>query len=372
MNSSPALSPLTFLNCFFKKDKNLIEDAIYYSYARGALITAIQSIKNSKKMEKYPRVWVPSFICDTVFFLLDHYKIEYSPYPITEDLLPDWKSLENYIFSPNDVFVLVYFFGFPMGISDAKAFCEKKNILLVEDCAHSIVKNIKSNGIGTHGVAAIFGLRKIIPIPNGGFLYMKDMAIQTPPAISRAKGIYRHPVKMMLQWFTRKPGIRPPGINYYVDKSKLNSFQPNYHLFNFQESMSFFGKKVRNATDFDHVLEARKRNYRIYMEELRNLKLISIPKTLRDIDQEATPWVFFFFFKDAEWLINTLRKNGIFAGDFPNLHPSIFENPDYPRDNLMYRNSITLPVHQDLSVKTVKIIARKVKNLLIDYEKYQE
>ena len=109
MNSSPALSPFTFVKSLFAKESDAIPNATFYSYARGALITAIQSIKDSKGMVDYPRVWAPSFICDTVFFLLDHYHIEYSCYPITEYLLPDWEHLEHCNFSSGDIFILVYF-----------------------------------------------------------------------------------------------------------------------------------------------------------------------------------------------------------------------------------------------------------------------
>ena len=367
MNSSPALSPLTFVKSLFAKESDAIPNATYYSYARGALITAIQSIKDSKGMAHYPRVWAPSFICDTVFFLLDHYHIEYSCYPITEDLLPDWEYLEHCNFSRNDIFVLVYFFGFPMGISKAKAFCEKKNLVLIEDCAHSIIKSVQPGGIGTHGEAAVFGVRKIILIPNGGFLYMKNMQNSQPPTISHASGIYRHPTKMALQWLIEKLGFRPPGIRYKVNKSVLNTFEDNYDLFNFQESMSAWGKKIWTVTNIDYVLQTRKRNYKIYMDELGHLEQIRIPSTLTSMHKEATPWVFFFFFDDAEWLINTLRNKGIFAGDFPNLHPSIFGNTEYYQDNVMYQKSVTLPVHQDLSEKSVSMIANRVKKILVDY-----
>jgi dTDP-4-amino-4,6-dideoxygalactose transaminase len=364
MNSSPALSPLTFMQSLTASRAETISGATYYSYARGALIAALHSIKISKQMVSYPRVWAPAFICDTVFFLLEHYQIEYSCYPVNDDLLPDWNYLERCTFSNNDVLLLVYYFGFPMGISAAKSFCQKNRLLLIEDCAHSITQEIKPDQIGTHGVAAIFGLRKIIPIPNGGFLYMKNTLLSPPPGVSNLPSIYRRPSKMVLQWLIDKLHFKPPGLWNKINKSSINTFERNYDLFNFQEAMSGWGKKILNVTDIDYVIQARKRNYEIYCRELSHLKQIRIPSTLLAHHQQATPWVFFFFFDKAEWLINKLRKRGIFAGDFPNLHPAIFGNPAYPKTNLMYQQSITLPVHQDLSQKKVRMIAHHVKQLL--------
>jgi dTDP-4-amino-4,6-dideoxygalactose transaminase len=81
-------------------------------------------------------------------------------------------------------------------------------------------------------------------------------------------------------------------------------------------------------------------------------------------DEQTTPWVFFFFFRDAEWLINSLRQYDIFASDFPNLHPKVFGNKELNHGNLMYQHSVTLPVHQDLKEKDIRSIATKVKVLV--------
>ena len=245
MNSSPALSPLTFVRSIAASPANRIPFTYQYSYARGALITAIQSIKDAKGLSNYPRVWAPSFVCDTVFFLLDHYQIEYRFYPLDDNLLPDWPNLKHLNFHENDIFLLVYFFGFPMGIPETLAFCRDKKIFLIEDCAHSVIDKVVPGGIGTHGIGAIFGLRKIIPTPDGGFLYMKDIPISIPPNVSTSPGIYRSPLKMMAQWLLAKFNINLPASRDLLDKSTYQLFEENYSLFNFQAPLSYWGRKSR-------------------------------------------------------------------------------------------------------------------------------
>ena len=131
MNAAPTLAPLTFIRSIAAPTVNRIPRTYRYSYTRGALITAIQSIKDAREMPNYPRIWLPAFVCDTLFFLFDHYQIEYSLYSLDDNLLPDWESLENLDFLENDIFILVYYFGFPMGIPDAVTFCRDKKLILL-------------------------------------------------------------------------------------------------------------------------------------------------------------------------------------------------------------------------------------------------
>jgi dTDP-4-amino-4,6-dideoxygalactose transaminase len=303
---------------------------------------------------------------------LEHYQIEYSFYSLDDNLLPDWTSLKDCDFGENDIFLLVYYFGFPMGIPDAMAFCRDKKLLLIEDCAHSIVKEIVPGGIGTHGAGAIFGLRKIIPVPNGGFLYMENIPVSIPPTISTSPGIYRSPFKMIAQWVLAKLGINLPASREHKTKSNYKVFAKNYSLFNFQEPISYWGKKISNSVNIDDIIQKRRNNYNLYYSQLKDIKEICIPATLVTLDDQTTPWVFFFFFQEAEWLINSLRQYQIFADDFPNLHPKVFQNTKFEKENLMYQRSVTLPVHQDLTKNEIRFTIAKVKDLLAKYSKREK
>ena len=44
-----------------------------------------------------------------------------------------------------------------------------------------------------------------------------------------------------------------------------------------------------------------------------------------------------------------LIDNGISASMFPTLPKDVFDSPEWKEENKMYRESVTLPVHQDVS-----------------------
>lgn len=362
---SPTLSPVVFIkSLLFANKKNCFPNIKQYSYARGALIEAIHSITRYKKLSSYPTVWAPAYISDTVFYSFDAYNIPYQFYPITKHLLPDWEKIYRCDIKENDIFLLVYFFGFPMGIEQAVGFCKKKKIFLIEDCAHSIIPSIENEGIGNFGDAAIFGLRKALPIPHGGFLYMKNIPFCEAPKITSTSGIYRSPYKMMIQYFFHKYKIAWNKGNYPVRKFESTKFPSNYSCFNFFENMDSISRKITNIIDINKIIIARRKNFQIYYEALKNVELIQIPKTLNLKNHQATPWIFFFYYDNAEELINYLRIRGIPAIDFPNFHQNVLKSDNYKLEKELYKKSVGLPVHQDLSTSELYFIINEINSFI--------
>ena len=102
---SPTLSPFTLIKSLFASSENFIPNIIQFSYARGALIGAINSIVVHFNINKETTVWAPSFISDSVIYLLEAYNIKVSHYPITYSLEPDWDKLSCIRFKEEDIFL---------------------------------------------------------------------------------------------------------------------------------------------------------------------------------------------------------------------------------------------------------------------------
>ena len=358
---SPTLSPLLFIKALFSSSKDILPNITQFTYARGALIGAINSIAVHFNLKKEITVWVPSFICDTVIYLLETYNIKVRYYPITKNLEPNWIKMEYKSFSEGDIFLLIHYFGFEMPIQEVIKLCKTNKMYLIEDCAHSVVPQIGKGGIGTYGDAAIFGLRKALPLPNGGFLYMKNIKYITPLTVSKNTGIYRSPFKMIIQWFFCKLQIKYPRTYKPIKKSIIQDYPDNYSLFNFQEDMDQISRKITNTININDILIKRTNNYLYYKKNLAEITNIVIPTSFEIKKDQTTPWVFFFFYEKAEELINYLLENGIPASDFPSLHPSIIGNDDYKFECNLYLQSVTLPVHQDLVQKDLDFIIKKIK-----------
>ena len=95
IHTSSTLNPVVALKAFFSKKTKKEERLMYFSFARGALITAIESIRNNNNISEASTIWLPAFICDTVVIILKEYSINCEYYKVTEDLEPDFSLLEK-------------------------------------------------------------------------------------------------------------------------------------------------------------------------------------------------------------------------------------------------------------------------------------
>ena len=125
--------------------------------------------------------------------------------------------------------------------------------------------------------------------------------------------------------------------------------------------------------DIGDVASARRKNYLYLYDRLANLDKIDVPKTLKIENNKTVPWVFYFLFKEADGLLSYLHDKGIPASYFPELHSTVFNNDEYRTENEMLQDTVTLPVHQDLSMNDLKFIADSVCDFIqtISYECYE-
>ena len=99
-------------------------------------------------------------------------------YPLKPDLAPDLEKLEillaNYD-KPVSALLAVHFFGFPQDFGKLKQWCEKQQIVLIEDCSHVLFsEGFRAAGTGIYGKFAIASPYKFFPSADGGLLYSPD------------------------------------------------------------------------------------------------------------------------------------------------------------------------------------------------------
>ncbi len=102
-------------------------------------------------------------------------------YPLKADLAPDLDKLdvliENYG-KPISALLAVHFFGFPQNFGDLKRWCEKRQIVLIEDCSHVLfTQRFRAAGTGIYGEFTIASPYKFFPGADGGLLYSRDEQI---------------------------------------------------------------------------------------------------------------------------------------------------------------------------------------------------
>lgn len=161
---SPEWRNVNSSNSFFDDD-NL---SLYYS-GRAALYSII---KNGIKYNAWHTIAVPSFYCHEVVYFIKSLPITVEYYEVTPFKDKSFNKA-GWIDSEQTVVLIVDYFGM-----DKLDYSHLKKSIIIEDCTHNIESIYSSDADYCFG-----SLRKVIPIPVGGFCYFKNSKpIELAPA----------------------------------------------------------------------------------------------------------------------------------------------------------------------------------------------
>ncbi|PID87537.1 hypothetical protein CSB07_01040 [Candidatus Gracilibacteria bacterium] len=88
----------------------------------------------------------------------------------------DIKKLESNINKKTKVIIIQHTFGKPSSVNEIIKIAKKNNVLVIEDCAHSLGSEYKGKKLGSFGDFSIFstGRDKVISSVTGGFLIINN------------------------------------------------------------------------------------------------------------------------------------------------------------------------------------------------------
>ena len=142
-------------------------DMLFFKRGRDALVYGLKILNIDPKSI----LLVPAYMCDsTVAPLRDRgYKLVF--FDIEEDLSFDFEVLESLMKRLHVSAILApHYFGFPNDLKGLIDLCKIYDVAVIEDCAHSFLSKIDDEIVGSFGHIAIFSMRKILAVPDGGAL----------------------------------------------------------------------------------------------------------------------------------------------------------------------------------------------------------
>jgi len=266
---------------------------------------------------------------------------------------------------------ITHFFGWPQEISDIAAFCEKKSIFLVEDCAQSLFSKGPNNTIGLIGDAAIFSFVKSLPVPDGGALVIKKKTWNKTRKFRQPRTLntFRNSLPLLKKWFMQKKKFwhRYEFTRKLLTKSWLNNpkgqrreLRPEMLKSNYFDgqridwSMSRLSKGVLSTTNPYKIVEKRRRNYQHLHNTLFNIP--SFNPLFDGLPDNVCPLSFPVFVKDRKRWHEALSDKGILVLGWPGYYPG-FDWDEFPEACNLKDNLMTLPVHQDLDTNQMEYIA---------------
>ena len=243
--------------------------------------------------------------------------------------------------------IIVHMAGYPCDVKNIAQFCKKKNITLIEDCAHALGTFQKNKHVGNYGISGNFSFypTKQIATGEGGMVVTNNKFFYKKIKILKAFGIDKD-------------------IN---DRKKQGEYDVkllglNYRMTDFQAALGYHQTKIYNKN-----LKRRKEIAKLYIENFGNNKNIKYCQ----FNENSSYFVFQIFCKRRDLLLKHLKKQKIGASvHYANPLPRMtyykkkynLNLKKYPNSEYYGKSNISLPVYPKLKNIEVKRICKTIIN----------
>ena len=340
-----------------KSEEPLDDRILLFSHARGAMQFFLQTagIDNKKR-----NVLVPAYLCDDYVksipasgFNLKFYQIDHGFNPVADDL---FEKIDSKTFAV----VIVHYFGFLCHHVDRVIdYCRQRNVKVIEDYAHflycdDIRKSIK-------GDIAIFSLRKLLPIPDGGLLYDNMTIIKENVRDIRrySRNIHKNTAKLVLKYYMQKIRFVPAKKYSPIDDSQAGkTYSGIRRISNLSESVF---RKTYQTGYVDYIRSRRRENFLRSVSALNSHKKtlpFSLPFTA--LSDDDIPYIFpVMFTRTVYGLVDKLRQKGLPFITWPGLDKNLtsYVEAEKIRSKLLF-----LPLHEGLQTKHILHMAETLRS----------
>ncbi len=348
---------------------------------RSALYLILQSLD----IKQGDDILIQAFTCNAVVNPILWSKANPVYVDIGDDYNIDANDLEKKITKNSKAIIVQHTFGIPAQIENIIKIARKHNLILIEDCAHSLGQELKGKKLGTFGDVSFFsfGRDKIISCVYGGAILVKNEELKIK---SHLDNLYKnlkypkrlwilqqllHPVLMSLilpfynipfknngigKWFLvllQKSRVLSKAISYKEKQGEKPNFFPS-RLSNSLSYLAFIQFKY-----LEQFNSHRRKLVNFYKKELKNSKFCAINPILYPLLR------FPIKNSNAKQIMQKARKKGILLGDWyniavapddTNLNKMKYQKGSCPNAERISNQIINLPTNPNLTTKQAQII----------------
>lgn len=348
----PSLSQLLGLG---NRKKNKVywkdDEMVWTSQSAASLSLIFEAYRECASVEKV-RVWVPDFFCSETIDLIKKTGVEIVFYPINQNLDPDWKTIKlmDKTNIPN-FFLFVHYFGVWHETNDARIFCNNNNCILIEDCAHVLLKRDK---FGRKADISIFSPHKILPVYDGAMIYFNktmDIIYEMENLVKKRLDdtntltCYRWRLKKAVQKIVRKN--KPLTITegpHFAKKTRISQIHNNYKITKWSK------KTLQNYSyeDLKKIELIRKKNLKVLNYIIKN-NFDGVEPVVSD--DTLGPYVAVYSLKNVDdrmTIISKIKSHGYSVLYWPSLASEVKNLEFTSIASELSENLIVIPVHQGL------------------------
>ncbi|NAZ95988.1 hypothetical protein [Vibrio toranzoniae] len=296
-------------------ENNLVPKYNTFQSARSALFSYLKSAKIKK-------IYLPSYICDSIIPCIQELDINIIWYEINNKLLPT--NIPK--LSPSECFLIINYFGI-----NFHRICE----LHFEQADQIIIDNSQAL-FSAHipGTTSIYSPRKFLGIPDGGWL-LTDIRIETPDKTWNSEDNISH---LLL----RDAGEIAEGYKKFIEaENVLDDFIPH--------KMSKLTKHLIQCIDLSEIEIKRRENYQYLYEKLNHINEFDFK-----IENNIPLCFPLHFNENISKIHKLLVSNDIFT---PRYWPSQY-NTDF--SNKIYNNTLFLPIDERITCEKLDYICNLI------------
>ncbi len=264
------------------------------------------------------------------------------------------KTVEQVVTDKTKAVIIVHYAGYPCDMEDIIKLCRKRNIFLIEDCAHSPGALYKSTYTGCFGDFGCFSFftNKNLSVGEGGMIVSKSKALIEKAGYLRSHGM----TSLTLNRFKERAvsyDVVMPGLNYRIDE--------------FRSAIGLVQlKKLKKANLYREKLVKR------YREKLAQIHEVTVPflNLNEDIYKSAYHIMPILLDKkvNRNIVIEKLKERGVQTS----IHYHSFREFSYYKNKLnacpiaeeISARELTLPLHTLMSFEDVDYVVDSLKEAI--------
>ncbi len=296
----------------------------YYGNAL-ALNTARNAFLYLVKKKNISKVYLPYYLCDSLYKACERESIEYEFYNIGEDFSPVFnKSLQE-----NEFIYIVNFFG-QFDEEKIKQFKEEYKNIVLDNVQAFFTPPVKE-------IDTIYSCRKFFGVPDGAYL-ISDISLDE---------LEEDCSKDRLAHLTGR-----------LEKGSASSFYEDFQANekNFEnlkvKKMSKITHNILGAIDYREVIKRRNENWDILDKELSDRNMLKIKKP-------NGPYVYPYYCEDGEEMRKELISKRIYV---PTLWPNVLDFEDCELEKNYTQNLLPLPIDQRYNKEDMERIISCILN----------
>lgn len=297
------------------------QNMIELNSGRNALLYLIRA-KNIKK------VYLPSYLCDTIYKTLEKNDINYELYRIEHDFSPAFKTE----LQKDDYLYLVNYFG-QFNTHCVEEFKRKYNNIILDNTQNFFQRPPSE-------IDTLYSCRKYFGIPDGAYLSTNkliDEELEEDSSSSR---------------FTHLLGrYEGKASDFYRDFKNNGERIDNLQL----KNMSRLTKNLLGAIDYEGVIKARNRNFNYLQSRLAGKNKLKVSDVFGAFSYP-------FYVENGIEIRKKLAERLIYI---PTLWPNVLEQSE--KDSIEYdytANILPLPCDQRYEIEDMKRIVKEIEECI--------